>query len=429
MPADDVTTAVTPGQMKLVLDLSRMLAVTTDLDALLEAMADACCKMLGCDRASIWFHDPAAGELWTKVAVGTAVIRIPSFAGVVGAAFTGNVVLNVPDPQQDPRFDANSDRRTGYQTRSLLASPMLDSGSKPIGVIQAVNKLDGVFTAGDTGLLQLLADQAGVAVQRQRLQAVAVIAAASAREMALARRVQEGLLPAAVPVVRGLDIAGWARPASVTGGDCYDLWTMADGRVGLLVADASGHGIAAALVVSQVRSLVRLLCDIGDCDPHCILSRVNTRLGQDLEGSRFVTAFLGIIDPGGKVDWQSAGHGPIFFRPDADAAVDCMNANTVPLNAVAELPGECPPPLQIGPGGTLAVLSDGIFESFNPAMEQFESYRVVDWLDRTERDAAAKRLERLKFEMDHWQNTPVPLDDQTAVLVTRMTGAARSNAV
>ena len=420
MPADDATTAVTADQMKLVLDLSRMLAVTTDLDALLTAMADACCKMLRCDRASIWFHDPAAGELWTKVAVGTAVIRIPSFAGVVGAAFTANVVLDVPDPQHDPRFDPNSDRRTGYHTRSLLASPMLDSGGKPIGVIQAVNKLDGVFSPGDIGLLQLLADQAGVAVQRYRLQAVAVVAAESAKEMALARRVQEGLLPASIPVVRGLDIAGWARPASVTGGDCYDLWTMNDGRTGLLVADASGHGIAAALVVSQVRSLVRVLCDIGDCDPHCILSRVNARLSQDLESSRFVTAFLGIIDANGKVDWQSAGHGPIFFRAGGSDAVDCMSATTTPLNAVSELPGECPPPLQIGPGGTLAVLSDGIFEAFSPAMEQFEAYRVVEWMDNTEGQPAVKRLKRLESEVDGWQNGPVPLDDQTAVVVTRV---------
>jgi sigma-B regulation protein RsbU (phosphoserine phosphatase) len=402
-----------------VLDLSRMLAVTTDLDALLDSMAEACCRLLACDRASIWFHDPAAGELWTKVAVGSAVIRIPSFAGIAGTAFTNNVVLNVPDPKHDPRFDPTSDRRSGYTTTSLVTAPMLDSGGKPIGVIQAVNKLDGPFSPSDIGLLQLMADQAGVAVQRYRLQSVAVKAAESAKEMTLARKVQEGLLPASIPGIQGLDIAGWARPASVTGGDCYDLWRMDDGRVGLLVADASGHGIAAALVVSQVRSLVRMLCDVGDCDPHCILSRVNHRLSQDLEGNRFVTAFLGFIDAAGRVDWQSAGHGPIFFQQNAASPVDCMDATTTPLNAVNDLPGEAPPPLAIGAGGTLAVLSDGIFEAFNPAFEQFDSGRVVQWLDDTKGDPASGRLDQLRSDVDDWQAGPVPMDDQTAVIVSR----------
>jgi sigma-B regulation protein RsbU (phosphoserine phosphatase) len=412
-------TAVSSDQMKLVLDLSRMLAVTTDLDALLASMAEACCRLLACDRASIWFHDPAAGELWTKVAVGSPVIRIPSFAGIAGTAFTSNVVLDVPDPQHDPRFDPASDRRSGYATRSLLAAPMLDSGGKPIGVIQAVNKLEGSFSPSDIGLLQLMADQAGVAVQRYRLQAVAVRAAESAREMTLARKVQEGLLPASIPGLLGLDIAGWARPASVTGGDCYDLWKMDDGRVGLLVADASGHGIAAALVVSQVRSLVRMLCDVGDCDPHCILSRVNHRLSQDLESNRFVTAFLGFIDAAGRVDWQSAGHGPIFFQQNTASPVDCMDATTTPLNAVDDLPGDAPPPLMIGNGGTLAVLSDGIFEAFNPAFEQFDAGRVVQWLDDTKGGPAAGRLDQLRSDVDDWQAGPVPTDDQTAVIVSR----------
>jgi len=179
---------LTAGQMGLVLDVSRMLAVTADLDLLLRRIAEAVAALLNCERASIFLHDAQKDQLWTKVALGREEIRMPSSAGIVGHVFHHNAALHVPRPYDDPRFNREPDLRTGFVTRNLLAVPMLDINQKPVGVIQALNKVGdasaappagaagAAFSDTDLAMLQLLADQAGVAVQRYRLQQAAILA-------------------------------------------------------------------------------------------------------------------------------------------------------------------------------------------------------------------------------------------------------------
>src|SRR4051794_25270756 len=133
-------TPISPAQAKLVLDVTRMLAVTTDLDTLLMYIAQAACGLLDCERASVFQFDPITNQLVTRVALQTTEIRVPSSAGIVGAAFTTNEVLVVPDPYHDPRFNRDVDKKTGFVTRNLLTAPMADLDRKPLGVIQAINK-------------------------------------------------------------------------------------------------------------------------------------------------------------------------------------------------------------------------------------------------------------------------------------------------
>src|SRR5687767_12783672 len=121
---------------------------------------------------------------------------------------------------------------------------MSDLDGKPLGVIQAVNKVGPAFTADDVALVQLLAEQAGVAIQRHNLQQAALEVVALRHEMDLARRTQEALIPKQPPAFPGYDAGGWTSPASATGGDCFDLWKLPDGQLGLFLADASGHGLA-----------------------------------------------------------------------------------------------------------------------------------------------------------------------------------------
>src|SRR5207237_9298931 len=132
--------------------------------------------------------------------------------------------------------------------------------------------------------------------------------------MDLAKRVHESLRPKNPPKMQGLEAVGWTKPASVTGGDAFDLWKIADGKLGIFLGDASGHGLAPALVVSQARTLARALSEI-DCDPRWVLTRMNNRLVNDLELGRFVTVFMACLDSGGCLTWSRAGHGPAMYRP------------------------------------------------------------------------------------------------------------------
>jgi phosphoserine phosphatase len=412
--------AITAEQMEQVLRVSRALALTIELDELLPQIADACCTILDCERASIFLHDARTGELWTRIALQSEPIRVPVDAGIVGYSFTNNLLVHVPDPYSDPRFNPEPDRRSGFVTRNLLTAPMLDLKHQPVGVIQAVNKRDprGFLGSADAPLLQLLADQAGVAIQRSELQRAAVAAAALRKEMELARDVQMALIPARPPQIPGLKSAGYSVPASITGGDAFDLWTTPNRKLGLFVGDATGHGIAPALVVSQARTLVRAMSAHRD-DPLELFHLINPRLVEDMEPGRFVTAFYANLDSSGVLQWTSAGHGPVFIRRSGTASIEALEPPAPPLGVIDPLPADATESIQLGPQGMVCVVSDGIIEAFDPAGEQFGVDRVIQILDEQREKDPQSILDALQQAVRAWQQSDDPRDDQTAIIAVR----------
>jgi phosphoserine phosphatase RsbU/P len=407
--------AITPEQVRLVRSVSRTLARTTDLDALLLQIVQATREILACERASIFLHDPKAAEFWTKIALDSPEIRVPEKTGIVGAAFWANQLLHVPDPYADARFNPENDKRTGFRTCNIMAAPVADTDGKPLGVIQGINKRGGCFLDEDQSLLELLADQAGVAIQRHRFQMEAIKVASLQKEMDLARLVQEAMIPKRSPNVPGLEVAGWTRPASETGGDVFDLWPTRDGRLGIFLGDASGHGLAPMVVVSQVRTLVRTLAEI-DTDPLVILSRINARMVSDLEAGRFITAFIGFLSPDGTLDYCSAGHGPMVFRDGESFPLRLLDPTLPPLGVLDDLPEDRPETLCIHAGGSLVVLSDGIFEARNLDGDMFGIERVCAKLEKDRGLPARQLIDRLYEDVHAWQGTDEPADDQTIVL-------------
>jgi sigma-B regulation protein RsbU (phosphoserine phosphatase) len=418
-PAKPPAFTPTVEQMHMVLAVSRLLAVPMELDLMLQHIAEMCTDMLGCERASIFLYDPDTSQLWTKIALNSKEIRVPCTAGMVGHAFTTNALVLVTDPYRDPRFNPEPDRRSGFVTRNLLTCPMVGVDGKPLGVIQAVNKRIGHFDQQDPAMIQLLADQAGVAIQRHQLQLVAVETAALRHEMDLAMQLQQALIPAVKPDVVGIESVGWTLAASTTGGDCFDLWKTLDDRLGILVADASGHGLGPAMMVTQARTLVRALSEI-ETHPHRLLARVNDRLADDLGGGRFVTAFYGMLSSDGRLDWSSAGHGPVFIRPTPDAELIELEPPCPPLAVIAPWWEAEPESHQIEPGGSIILVSDGIFEASNDQGVMFGVPRMRDLIEEHRHAAPEVLLGALRDAATAWKGTPGPDDDQTIVIVRRV---------
>ena len=142
-----------------------------DLDALLRTISQTTSHLLQAERSTVFVMDPVKNELWSRVAegLGNKEIRIPITAGIAGlVATTGNPV-RISDAYQDPRFNPEVDKKTGYQTRSILCIPMRNRRGQVIGVFQVLNKRDGEFTALDEQLLASLSSQAAVAVENAKL--------------------------------------------------------------------------------------------------------------------------------------------------------------------------------------------------------------------------------------------------------------------
>jgi phosphoserine phosphatase RsbU/P len=408
--------AISAVKMREILEVSRLLAVTADLEHLLTEIAKAAQGLLGAERASIFLYDMSSDELWTKIALGSATIRVPSSAGIVGFVFKTNKLLNIPDAYADARFNREVDRRTGFVTRNLLTVPMIDLKGRPIGVIQAVNKIGGIFGREDEETIELLAAQGGVAIQRYHLQVDAIQVVELRREMDLAKRVQESLLPKSAPKFPRLEAVGWTKPASVTGGDAYDLWTISPGKLGIFVGDASGHGLAPALVVSQARTLARALSEI-DCDPRWVLTKMNNRLVNDLELGRFVTVFMACLEEDGTLTWASAGHGPILYRPAPGEPIRLLDPTAPPIGVLDEFLVDPTEVVHFECGGLLIVMSDGIFEAQGPDGEMFGVERVTQILNEGEKSSPEALLNNFKEAVRVWQGKEEPNDDQSIVLV------------
>jgi phosphoserine phosphatase len=429
-PAADVVhsnAGVPLGKMREILDVSRFFAVQANLDDLLPTICRAATSIIGADRCSLFLHDPASRQLWTKVATGVSSgeIRVPDTAGIVGLVFQSRNMLVIPDAYADARFNRAVDQKTGYRTHNLLTVPVFDLEGQPVAVLQLINKLVsaspqaiGAFTHIDELVAQLLADQVGVAIQRFHLQQKAIEGAAMQKELELARRVQERLLPKTPPILPGLECAGWNKPATTTGGDVYDLWITSDGRLGIFLADATGHGIAPALVVSQARALVRALAD-RLVEPPEILAQVNSRLAADLDSGMFVTAFLGILSASGQLRWCSAGQAPILVRTSPDAEVTCLTPPAPPLAVMEEFMCDATEPLQLQKGGWLAIVSDGITESWSPDRQQLSDERLLDCLHSHACNGPEPFIQSLRECLLKWQREREPSDDQTIVMVRR----------
>jgi phosphoserine phosphatase RsbU/P len=399
-------------RMKLVLDISRLLSIT-DLSTLLSRIAEASASFLDAERARVFLYDPETSELWTPRGTGGGETRIPSEMGVPGRVFRTGQVSEAVDPPSTAPGDAEGG------PRSVLCAPLRDLDGATIGVVEIINKKAGRFTPEDRVSVELLAEHAALAIQRFRLLVAATQGIELRKEMELAQRVQAALVPDAPPRLAGLDVVGWTRAASVTGGDCYDLWKLPNGRVAALVADASGHGLAAALVISQVRAVVRALSDI-ETDPQWLLARMNARLADDLDDGRFVTAFVGVFAGDGWVQWSSAGQGPVFLRIGGGARFQTVPTPAVPLGVSAEFISDAPTPVRLDRGGMLVVMTDGLFEAVNRAGEAFGAERMGDLLDGMGDMPAGIVVQRLREAVRAWQGHDEPADDQTVVVVRRV---------
>lgn len=417
------------ADLERILDAARAIGATVDLDALLGRIADAATAVLDCERATVYLLDHERGELSSRVATGIAgspirEIRFPVGVGIAGEVAAGGGAVNLADPYADPRFNPEFDRQSGFRTTSLLTLPLTGHDGAMVGVLQVLNKRGGPFTPRDEWLVSTLSVQAGVAIERQRLLAAAAVQARMQRDLEVAREIQQGLLPRVPPDLPGWDVAGWTRPADETGGDCFDWLRLPDGALALLIGDATGHGIGPALISAEARALVRATVtqsrDLARLVPH-----VNDLLGEDLREGTFVTAFIGLLDPaGGRIDYSSAGHGPILEFDAATGTVTEHPTHGTPLGMFPGMEYDPPSRIDLEPGDMLLLFTDGFFEWARPDGEQFGAERLAEVVRRLRDRPAAEIIAAVDAAVRAFAAGTPQADDCTAVVVKRLPPAA-----
>jgi len=233
------------------------------------------------------------------------------------------------------------------------------------------------------------------------------------REVAIAREVQRELLPRSVPKVRGLDLAGICLPAIGVGGDYYDFLPLPDDRVGIVIADVSGKGIPAALLMAGLQASVRSLALPG-VSPGEINRRLNEMLHQSTSDSRYATLFFAIYDPQDRsLHYSNAGHcRPIHVGPPEPGR---LSQGGLPIGLMpGSLYGEGR--RELGVGDIVALFTDGVVETPNPRGEEFGDARLIGVLNRHRDTPLDDLLSAVVDEVARWSEGGTPHDDLTLVL-------------
>ncbi len=198
-----------------------------------------------------------------------------------------------------------------------------------------------------------------------------------ARELNAARRVQASFAPRDIPSRNGWAIAALCQPCDATAGDYVDAFELPDGRIAVVVADVTGHGLAPALLMSACRSTLRALAGLDLC-PADVVDRINAMIIQDLTDGRFITMIFGILEGDGRFVYCNAGHGPALALCAGRAQVLAAHRPPVGLEWPRD-PGDAGESvITLQPGGRLLLASDGVTEAFNVENEQFGEERLIE---------------------------------------------------
>jgi phosphoserine phosphatase RsbU/P len=251
-----------------------------------------------------------------------------------------------------------------------------------------------------------------LALERQRLE----------RELDFARRIQLNLMPAAPPQPAGWEIATAYRPAHVVGGDFYDAFELPgpDARIGLIIADVTGKGLTAALMMAFTRAVHRAAAYNGS-GPADWLERTNRVLVRDARTGLFVTALAAEVDPSrGILTYASAGHEPaLLARAERQRSVEELPAGGMMLGLLESAP-TADRALPFESGDLLVLYTDGITDAVDAGGTRFGASRLTEAVDEARRLPAAEAVAAVLGAVDRFAGSAEPADDLTIVAVRRL---------
>jgi serine phosphatase RsbU (regulator of sigma subunit) len=371
--------ATPDAQLKALLEITKALGKSLSLDQVLPRVLSSLFKLfLQADRGFILLRDDQ-GELvprWTKLRRegSTETIRI-SRTIVKEVVRTKQAILSA-DAAADERFEL-SDSVADFRIRSMMCAPLIDSEGNVMGAIQ-IDTLDqrNRFRPEDLEVLVCVAIQAAVAIDNAKMHEAALLQRELARDLELAREVQKGFLPDRAPELPGYVFFDYYQPANHIGGDYYDYIPLPDGRLGVVVADVVGHGVAAALLMSKLSASVRF-CAVMESEPAKALTRLNRTLSPELFDGRFVTLVMVIIDSRShEMTVVNAGHmAPLLRRGDGSMTDLGANISGLPLMVDSGVAYE-QYLHKLAAGDCVVMFTDGITEAMNPQGELYGTDRL-----------------------------------------------------
>jgi len=413
---------------RVLLELSQRISRTLDLTTVLDDLIGALRRVVACDAAGVFVLSRAVSPLQRDernliagmAQVGFAAPRaddpmLRSGKGIVGHVVHTGEAVSVPDVSLDPRYVAGR-----ALTRSELAVPIV-SDAGVIGCLNVESDSLAAFSAADAELLEFFASAAAVSIERALLHRHVLESQRIEQQLRVAHEVQAGLLPGAPPDLPGYDIAAIGLPTGAIGGDYYDYVPLAPERLGLVVADVSGKGIPAALIMATFRAALRHELR-RQADLAAVAAQLNRVVMESRDASRFVTAVYGVLEQAsGRFDYVNCGHNPpLLLR--ASGAEELLGQGG-PALGIFVGDGFEAGSARLDAGDTLVLFTDGVVEPTDARDVEFGAARLAEAVrgaaGRPAEDALQAVVEATRAHSGRNEYD----DDFTLVVVRRTTPA------
>ncbi|GAB4314575.1 MAG: hypothetical protein Kow0074_01650 [Candidatus Zixiibacteriota bacterium] len=400
-------------QNQMLLDASHLLLSSLDLDEILDAIMDSLQRVVPFNAAGIFLvNDQAETERIVDRGYGPAarpILDQKANVGLVGWVASTGKPLIIDDARADSRYVVARE-----ETQSEMVVP-IHAGGHLVGVFNLERDIKGGFFEADLDLVQALAQHAGVAIERARLHKAEMERRRIKGELEVARSIQMRFLPARNPVISGYDIAGINIPSEEVGGDYYDFIRIVDGQLGVCIADSSGKGIPAALIMAAFRA--SLIAEIrNNYSLHMIMQKVNSLLCEGNEVSRFVTTIYGVLDAKSRVfTYSNAGHNPGILLH--------RNGDVVLLNALGTALGLFPKTdyeervIGLTAGDVLFLYTDGVTDVVDKKGEEFEIDRLIGVLKKHADLKVPDILRNVRNDVMAYADPDAQVDDFTMVAI------------
>ncbi|MFL6337489.1 MAG: PP2C family protein-serine/threonine phosphatase [Pyrinomonadaceae bacterium] len=417
--AEELTLAT---KLRMLLEITRKISRSLDLEEVLAQVMDTLDQLLPYDAAGIYIirRDPHISEGGTSSLVFHAEavrgydieelmeLRLRLGQGLIGWVAQNGEGVVVPDVREDARY-VNARKAT----RSEVVAPIISNDSV-IGVFDLESDDLNAYTEDDKQLLMLLASQVAIIVEKAMLHEQLVEKKRLEAQLEVARQVQLALLPERDPELDGFDISAYNFSTEEVSGDYYDFVKPYDDQLGLVIADVSGKGVPASLLMAFLRASLRSAIHVGYA-PNVAMAKVNYLLWESIEQHQFVTAFYGMLDSTNRtLAFVNAGHNPLLIlNPDGPRFIE---RGGLPLGLFKDT-RYYEYYLPIDSGQTLVLYTDGATEAQSPEGQEYGRSRLVDAVRRCRDRRAREMIDYIYNDIFEWTGGRGSGDDVTFVVI------------
>ncbi|MFQ5639704.1 MAG: SpoIIE family protein phosphatase [bacterium] len=405
-------------ELTVLNDLTISASLSLEVDHMLDIIVEKSIKAVKAEQGSILLVTQEA-DTPLKTLIRQADQRSRLLTYRVGTHITGWVLkhqqpLIIDDLSSDKRF--NPTEQEIKEIRSVLCVPIRYK-AKIIGILMVTNKKTWEpFSESDLRLLSIIAAQSGQLIRNSQLQQEALEKKRLQHELDMARKIQLSLVPKASPEVKSINISSYFNPADEVGGDYFDYFTLAEDKLGIVLADVSGHGASAALIMTMAKGILHTIAhNFESCDK--TLSEMNTIMNPIIPKDMFVTMIFLVCDLENKVlRYSNAGHNPLLFFDSQKNTCEMLELRG-PALGLTHLSTYQEKEIPLSADDLFMIYTDGVTEAFNHKNEMFEEEQLMQAVQESTNKDARQIIEHVKTKLFDFTDSAPQSDDMAMIVV------------